>query len=708
MKISNIFFLIVFVSCVNSFAQSLQIKGVMDLYGSVPSGDPDGLGYSGTDGKAIHLKALGDIPDLSAYSIDIISNGTGSLDPSEYILSGSVSSGDDILIYRVGSGENSASFFQDYFGDCISEFEVFINSGSPWPSGNGDDPVALFYSEEIIDSLTYGGNAIISGSFSGDPYEDSWAYRMEDGSWDFGGTDCDEDDGTYSVYTSGCPYPICSSEPIFEEYLLSFAVNSSNIEVGENGLYVGGGIFGGADALKLNDSNEDGIWTGDTLLRGSGGVRNFAFYNNPTSSNDWESQEVLIGLECSDALTGQRILPNFFSDTTLNFCFGSCETDGTCPDLPTNNITFQLDVSQVLYSGSVPYLMGSWNWDGEGDMMSDDNEDSIWDITISLVGNSFEYIFALDTNGNGTWDILENLSSAEFCTISNSLSTNRILSVSGNDSILSPVCYESCFPCNDFESNSLSLLGICHFDLPSSSGKAIHLFANEAVESLGLYSLGSANNGGGSDGEEYTFPSINLQQGDHILLCRDSLAILNYLGQDCYSLFKKVFQDNNEPSGNGNDAYELFFNGNIIEIFGNSDEDGTGMVWEYTNSWAYKDSNGQWMYGGVGCTENSESSITSDCPYPLCSYDFSSYSHEIVYKNGFMIFPNPSNANINIEHKQIIKKVNIYNLFGKIIMSKSNDTKYLKLDISHLENKFYIIEIITVDNHSIFSKILKN
>ena len=53
----------------------LALKGVMDLNG-----------YSGTDGKAIHLKAMNNITDLSVYSLDVISNGAGSLNPSEYVL----------------------------------------------------------------------------------------------------------------------------------------------------------------------------------------------------------------------------------------------------------------------------------------------------------------------------------------------------------------------------------------------------------------------------------------------------------------------------------------------------------------------------------------------------------------------------------------------------------------------------------------------
>ena len=158
---------------VNSTSTSnpdLALKGVMDLNG-----------YSGTDGKAIHLKAMNNITDLSVYSIDVISNGTGTINSSEYVLSGSANAGDDILVYRVGTDINSATFFSDYFDTCYSNFEVLIPSGSSFPSGNGDDPVALFLNNQIIDSLTYLGNPILSGAFSGDPYDDSWAHRDSNG-----------------------------------------------------------------------------------------------------------------------------------------------------------------------------------------------------------------------------------------------------------------------------------------------------------------------------------------------------------------------------------------------------------------------------------------------------------------------------------------------------------------------------------------------
>ena len=47
--------------------------------------------------------------------------------------------------------------------------------------------------------------------------------------------------------------------------------------------------------------------------------------------------------------------------------------------------------------------------------------------------------------------------------------------------------------------------------------------------------------------------------------------------------------------------------------------------WEYMDSWAYKDasgtvsfSGGNWIFGGVNCTDGSTTTYDSGCPYPLC------------------------------------------------------------------------------------------
>ena len=63
------------------------------------------------------------------------------------------------------------------------------------------------------------------------------------------------------------------------------------------------------------------------------------------------------------------------------------------------------------------------------------------------------------------------------------------------------------------------------------------------IDDLSIYGLGIANNGGGTDGQEYTFPNVSVNSGDHILICRDSLQLSNYLSTDCFAKFSLVIED---------------------------------------------------------------------------------------------------------------------------------------------------------------------
>ena len=174
--------------------------------------------------------------------------------------------------------------------------------------------------------------------------------------------------------------------------------------------------------------------------------------------------------------------------------------------------------------------------------------------------------------------------------------------------------------------NNLELVGVLDLDVPTggSTGKAIHVRANQNISDLSIYGIGIANNGGGTDGQEYTFPSISLNTGEEVIVCRDTAAINSYF-MGC-TPFNLVILDNQAViTQNGDDAIELFENGVVIETFGDINVDGTGEPWEYKDSWAYKDTSGSvtfnginWTMGGVDCTDGSTTSISSNCPYPIC------------------------------------------------------------------------------------------
>ena len=168
--------------------------------------------------------------------------------------------------------------------------------------------------------------------------------------------------------------------------------------------------------------------------------------------------------------------------------------------------------------------------------------------------------------------------------------------------------------------SALSLKGVMDFTVPSggSDGKAIHLVATADIADLSVFGLGVANNGGGTDGMEYTLDAVSASSGDDILIVRSVDAMSAYFA-DCYGEFEIIMVANSDISQNGDDAIELFEQGVVIETFGDLDVDGTGEAWEYMDSWAYK-VNGEWTYGAVNCTDGSTTSADSNCPYRNYGY----------------------------------------------------------------------------------------
>ena len=121
------------------------------------------------------------------------------------------------------------------------------------------------------------------------------------------------------------------TEPVATLYTdVTFTVNTANIEVGANGMYLGGGIIGDATAHAMTDADGDGTWE-VTLTLQEGVTGNYIFLNSPNDGGDWGAKEVLTGQECADGQYDDRLLaPVGADDYTLQHCFGNCYIDGTC------------------------------------------------------------------------------------------------------------------------------------------------------------------------------------------------------------------------------------------------------------------------------------------------------------------------------------------------------------------------------------------
>ena len=415
---------------------------------------------------------------------------------------------------------------------------------------------------------------------------------------------------------------LCVGEEPAETFTVTFEVNTSSIVggVGANGLYAGGGVLGNAQAVALSDDDGDGIWVGSIDLP-AGSTGNYIFLNSPGDGGDWGAKENLEGQDCADpANFNDRILPEVTADVTYLACYGECSGDGTgeCPAIGTTYmLTMTVNTANITVGENGMFVGGGVFGGSNGQAMSDDDGDGTWEVTVEVEeGFSGNYAFFNSPNGSSDWDTKENLEGQACADPANF--NDRILEAVTADTTLMH-CFGSCETdgsCPEGDP-AMMLQGIIDFTVPSggSDGKAIHLYVNEDIADLAQYGIGVANNGGGTDGQEYTFPTAAPTAGQHILVVRSVEAMDAYMNAS--AIFDHVFVDEGGSiSQNGDDAIELYFLGGVVEVFGDIDVDGTGEAWEYLDSWAYK-VNGDWTYGGVNCTDDSTTSCESSCPYPF-------------------------------------------------------------------------------------------
>ncbi|WP_370003236.1 lamin tail domain-containing protein, partial [Winogradskyella sp.] len=240
-------------------------------------------------------------------------------------------------------------------------------------------------------------------------------------------------------------------------------------------------------------------------------------------------------------------------------------------------------------------------------------------------------------------------------------------------SITLDITSPNCIPLGSID---LEFKGIMDFTVPSggSDGKAIHVVATADIADLSVYGIGTAANGLGSDGQEYTFDAVSVSNGDHILLARTPSSMEQYLTTDGYNLFDIVLTATTDINMNGDDGIELFKNGTLIETFGDVNVDGTGQSWEYLDSWAYKQTSGSawpsgWIYGTVNCTDGSQTTFSSTCVYPFVA----SLSNNEFTSDSFSIYPNPTNTgSVTITSADSdVMNVQVFDILGKQVKNET-------------------------------------
>ncbi len=172
-------------------------------------------------------------------------------------------------------------------------------------------------------------------------------------------------------------------------------------------------------------------------------------------------------------------------------------------------------------------------------------------------------------------------------------------------------------------STDLVISGVIDGPLPGGLPKAIEVYVINDIADLSTYGVGGANNGGGSDGEEFTFPAVQASAGEFLYIASETTGLRDFCG------FAPDYTSS-AASINGDDAIELFHNGAVIDVFGDINVDGSGQPWEYQDGWAYRNNGtgpdgatfvlANWTFSGPNALDGASSNAMASTPFPLGSY----------------------------------------------------------------------------------------
>ncbi len=167
------------------------------------------------------------------------------------------------------------------------------------------------------------------------------------------------------------------------------------------------------------------------------------------------------------------------------------------------------------------------------------------------------------------------------------------------------------------------------YDGPLTGGvpKGVELYACDDIADLSVYAIGSANNGGGTDGPEFVFPADFVAAGTTFYVASEDVGFTAFFG------FAPDYVSG-AMSINGDDAIELFLVGDgtpgnetVVDVFGDINVDGTGTAWDFLDGWA-KRINGSgpdgsvfdlnaWTFSGTNVFDGETSNDTAATPFPL-------------------------------------------------------------------------------------------
>ena len=655
-----------------SFSQDLVITGVFD--GPLTGGTP----------KGVELYVLNDIQDLSIYGIGSANNGQGT-DGQEFTFP-AVAVTKGTYLY-VASEEPQ---FTAFFG-----FAPDYNAGSTMGI-NGDDAIELFMNGSVIDLY---GDINKSGSGEVWDYLDGWAYRKNGtgqstifsaSDWTFSGINVF--DGQTSNSTAATPFPsksyttTASSSP---EISVGNAVTGLNYFFGNgpstekdfsvSGLNLTADIVITAPQdFEVSLTSGSGFGASVAISPSSGTVASTMIYVRLQSGLSVNSYTGDVSLTSTGAtnktvtLSGQvnPADPQFYYTEFLNnFTYTavsggpSSEQDFTVRGLfLTENliVTAPANFEVSLTSGTGFSSSVSIN------PISGTIDDTT--IYIRLVAGLSE--------GSYTGDIV----------ISSTGVTDKTFSISGN------VFGEA--------TRSMIITGVYDGPLTGWTPKGVEIFILKDISDLTKFGISSITNGAGTLGGtvEFPFPAGAATAGSFIYVSSEEPGFLAYFG------FAPTYVTG-VVAVNGDDAFELIENGQIIDVFGEVSVDGTWRPWDYLDGWAYRKSNTgpegttftdtNWTYSGIDALDGTTTNSTATTPFPIGTYANNTASVKNNQIDGFATYPNPvTNSSFTITSNSAEKKeVTIFNVLGKKVVSTSFSGTKSDINVAAISSGIYILKV---------------
>ena len=267
------------------------------------------------------------------------------------------------------------------------------------------------------------------------------------------------------------------------DYEVTFNVDTNNVIVGDGGMYLGDGIFGGSNAVAMSDDDGDGIWT-VTVTLAEGTTGNYAFFKNPGDGSDWGTKENLEGQACADTNNyNNRILDPVTADTTINYCFATC--DASCGTVVRHDVTFNVDTADITVGETGMFLGGGIMGGANAFAMSDTDGDGVYSVTVSVPeGTSGNYVFLNASTAHWNWEGKEDLT-GQAC--ADGQNNDRLL-----DAVTGPTTISYCFATCEVSCSTAGLddLGMSQFTYyPNPVNDQLTIRAQSNVKDITVFNM---------------------------------------------------------------------------------------------------------------------------------------------------------------------------------------------------------------------------